>query len=89
MSTVEEAGGAVTPLARWLGATGVTMADLARAAGGMRYATVLEVVGGHVPGAKIATRLAEATSVLVRERALAVPAVTPAQILGVADWKAA
>lgn len=85
---------ATTALAAWLARTGLTKTDLSRAAtdddgNPMRYATVLAVVEGHVPGVAIAKRLAAATRALGEERALGVEPVTPAQILGVANWASA
>lgn len=85
----------VNVLADWLAKTGLTKAELARAAVDeegkpLRYATVHEIVEGrHVPGVEIAKRLAEASARLVRERGLEAKPVTPAEILGVADWEAA
>lgn len=74
-------------LKRFLSRVGRKKRDLAEAAGGMRYATVHDVVeGNHTPGVDIAKRLAEGTVVLAAEAGGDVAPVTPAEILGVAEW---
>lgn len=82
-----------TALHRFLMRAGKSKNDLAIAAGNLRYATVHVVVEGrHVPGVEIAKKLAEGTVVLAEEvnagRADSdrIEPVTPAEILGVADW---
>lgn len=75
----------VTLLAEWLDRHGVTVQDLARAAGDMRYHTVWDVVRGNSrPRVETARQLARATEVLAAERGLS-HWLSAAEILGVAD----